>query len=152
MHLVGRLNASLIIKNILGALGVYNHPSNLIDTNASVNFYWNKGKPYLCDLVWYYNVAEELHMDKGGLGFDYLSDCWEALDNHDCIENEAPWTDEHGNIHKLLLLARDPWYRRKFNDIGSLRLKNPSFVTPSGKPRKVTTPKIRSICYDKEDI
>ena len=152
MHMVGRLNVSLIIKNILGALSEYQHSCDLIERNECVKFYWNNGKPYLCDLVWYYNVAEELHMDSGGIGYDYLEDCWDILNDHDCIENEAPWNDDHGNIHKLLLLKRDRWYRRKFIELSKFTLKDPNPFTSKGKPRKVKTHNIKSICHEKENI
>ncbi len=152
MHLVGRLNVSLIIKNILGALELCDHSTDLISNNACVNYYWNDGEPFLCDLVWYYNEALELHMDEGGLGFDYLKDYWDLLDDHDAIENEAPWTNDHGNIHKLLMLGRNRWYRRKFNDLYSMKLRNPSPYTETGKPRRVAPHKIRSICHEKENV
>jgi len=151
LFLVGRLNASLIVKNILGALGIYDHSSALIENNHCVNYYWNDGKPFLNDVVYYYNVAQELWMDQGGLGYDYLEDCWNILEECDWIENEAKWTEEHGNIHQLLLLSRHhQWYQRKFRNIRDRTLKDPNPFTASGKPRKVKQNKIRSITYEQQ--
>lgn len=149
LHYVGRLNIALAVKNILGALGLYQHTSVMIDNNDSIRYYWNSGEPYLCDLIWYYNVAEELWMDQGGLGYDYLDDCWEILNNLDFIENEAPWSEEESNIHKLLLLEHDrTWYKRKFLLYKTMKLKNPNPFTPTGKPRKIKSTNIRKACHE----
>ena len=149
LHYIGRLNIALAIKNILGSLGLYDHNTLMIDNNQSIQYYWNNGNPYLCDLVWYYNVAEELWMDQGGLGYDYLADCWEILNDLDFIENEAPWSEEESNVHKLLLLQRDrAWYKRKFLPYKNFYLKDPSPFTQVGKPRKLTTNNIRKACHE----
>lgn len=148
LHYVGRLSIAIAVKNILGALGLYDHNIKMLENNDSIKYYWNNGSPYLCDLIWYYNVAEELWMDQGGLGYDYLADCWDILNELDFIENEAPWTEEESNIHKLLLLERDrQWYKRKFLPYKDLKLKNPSPFTPKGNPRKIKTINIRKACY-----
>lgn len=153
LHLVGRLNLSLIIKTILGGLDLIEYPTRLIESNWSVWYYWNDGNPYLNDLLYYYDYADELWMNSGGLGYDYLKDCREVVENCDHIDNEAPWSEEMSNIHKLLLLERDrQWYKRKFLNIRTRKLKDPNPFTPTGKPRSVKTRKIQLATKEIQDV
>lgn len=153
LYFVGRLNLSLVIKNILGKLGLIDHRTDLIDNNHSVQYYWNNGNPYLNDLVYYYNVADELWMDQGGLGYDFLKEYEETILECEFIENESPWTDENGNVHKLLLLERDrQWYKRKFIDLKDRRLKDSSPFTKTGRPRSMKKRAIQTSTIRIDDV
>ena len=138
LHLIGRLNVSLIVKAILGRLGLAIYDSDLLDTNDTAKWYWNQGEPFLNDLMYYYNVAEELWLDVGGGGYDYLKDCEHAISNSDFIDNEAKWNEHHGRLHQLVMLKNNrQWYKRKFRDVRSLEIIDTALFI-DGKPRKIT--------------
>jgi hypothetical protein len=118
--------------------------------------YWNNGNPYLNDLVYYYNSAEELWLNAGGAGSKFITEEEEQIMlDCDFIENEYEWTEEHANIHKLLLLKWDrAWYKRKFMEIKHLSILDTSPFDSKGRPRKVVNEKIKEICriYENKEI
>jgi len=146
LHLMGRLNVSLVIKAILGELGLIIYDTDLLETNDTAKWYWNQGNPYLNDLMYYYNVAEELWLDAGGGGFNYLTDCEEILENCDHIENEAKWNEHHGRLHQLVMLKQNrQWYKRKFLPLKYHEIMDPALFI-EGQPRKMTKRNLNKQC------
>jgi len=141
-----------IIRTFLGALDLidYKNP-DLIEHNPSVKFYWNDGKPYIADLVKYYQHSQKAWRNLGGETIDYLEEYWPAIQSCD-LTLKAPWTKSHANIHKLLLLERNFfWYQRFLVDPPRSwryrRLKNPNPYYNSGLPRKLKFKDVLNATY-----
>jgi len=152
LHTVGRVNVSLIVKAILGRLGLAIYDSELLDTNETAKWYWNQGEPFLNDLMYYYNVAEELWLDVGGLGYNYLKHDEEVIEDCAYIENEGKWNEHHGRLHQLVMLKNDrQWYKRKFRDMRHYDIRDSSLFI-DGKPRKITMRGIKKQCEVLENV
>jgi hypothetical protein len=152
LHLVGRLNISIMVKAILAELGLIIYDTDLLKTNETAKWYWNGGEPFLNDLVYYYNVAEELWLDAGGGGHNYLEDCEDILENCDYIVNEAKWNEHNARLHQLVMLRWDrQWYKRKFRDVRNLEIIDASLFV-NGTPRKMTVRGLTKHCRVLENV
>jgi hypothetical protein len=150
LYVTGRVNVSIAIKSILAALKLIKYTDAFLDKNASIQYYWNNGSPYLCDLVWYYNIAGEEWLQNSGYSYDFLSRKeWKLIETCEFIEHEAPWCEEHANVHMLYLLLRDhAWYKRKFQQFSNRVLDNRDLYV-DGSPRKINTKDIRNLTHEK---
>lgn len=151
LYLTGRVNMAITIKSILSSLKATKDTNKFIEKNLSIKYYWNDGSPYLCDLVWYYNIAGEEWLQHSGYSYDFISRKeWKAIENCEFVEHEAPWSEEEANTHMLYLLNRDhTWYKRKFQQFSNRVLHNKDLYT-DGSPRKINIKDIRDLTYEKQ--
>ena len=122
-------------------------------STPDIMWYWNKGKPYLGDLVEYYEHVWQIWIDQGGSKIDFLKKDWDKIASHECAEDKAPWTEAMSNTHKFYVMNRNHfWYQRHWCDgkwnIRYRRLKEKYYFEEDGSPRRIQTSKIRSVTYE----
>jgi hypothetical protein len=145
MPLIGKFQCTMAIQAMLDQLDGKESP--LIANNRSLKFYWNNGKPFLADLLAYYDCALALWPGMGGSTEDVLCSERKRLKNCKWADNRSGWTEENANVHIFLLLARDHfWYQRFFcsepTNYRYRQLNDSAFCDSNGNPRKLKTAKI----------
>lgn len=88
-----------------------------VTKNPNFKFYYNKGKPYLKDLMDYHEHCKKNWLKFEGAPNTLIDDFTELYPTikKECINSESKWPKAKSDQHKALLLSIDhKWYEPKF--------------------------------------
>lgn len=109
--LIGKLKTFFVIRSILGKLNLIQHKDSIIENNDSAEFYYNCGKPYLGDLLEFYQLSYDKWKVNEGCIYDYISEYTEILQNCEYKDNKSKWTITLCKKHRKLLYKYNNHYR-----------------------------------------
>jgi len=148
-----KLTTSQVILCFLNKLGLdTNNTPDLTVNNINIKFYWNNGKPFFYDLIWYYAACHKRWSDEGGDPIDFLEDKWDAIYSYKGWENKSTWKISHSTVHAFKLMECNHfWYQRFFvsdkNDVGPWRYRKliDRSLYVDGKLRRIRNEEVKTV-------
>jgi len=88
---------------------------DVVKNNYNIQYYWNGGKPYLYDLIWYYTYCRRKWTKDGGDPIDFLKEYYKVIYSCPFWDNKSKWTSSMSNMHAFKLMELNHfWYQRFF--------------------------------------